>query len=113
MKLKEYLTKNRITRDEFAEIAGVAISTVSNYCSGRARPTFDISKRIEQATKGKVKMKDLWEDWRSRKEGCRRDRDCDTRGADPMVCSKAGKGGCMESSCKKKGVGAVAGKIPV
>ena len=57
MDLKTYL-KNK-SRQEFAEKLGTKITYINNLCQGRATPGGKLALRIEQATNGKVTIREL------------------------------------------------------
>jgi transcriptional regulator with XRE-family HTH domain len=52
--LKKWLDKKGISQKEFAEMIGVAPSTVYRVITGRTRPKLDVAKRIEILTDGEV-----------------------------------------------------------
>ncbi|MCK6513310.1 helix-turn-helix domain-containing protein [Myxococcota bacterium] len=59
MKLKDYLKKNQITLQQFADKLGVSCSTVGHYVAGRRTPSIAMARRIEQATNFDVLMWDF------------------------------------------------------
>lgn len=59
MHLKEYLDQAKISMAEFARRSGIARSIVGHIVLGTRLPSLLIAVRIEQATKGKVRPKDL------------------------------------------------------
>lgn len=59
MKLKIYIAKNRLTQSEFAAKVGAEQSSVSEWLSGRKRPSWDMLERIAAATGGKVTPNDF------------------------------------------------------
>jgi DNA-binding transcriptional regulator YdaS (Cro superfamily) len=63
MDLKTYLKKYKIKNKEFAKTINVHPNTISNYLCWIKRPSSEIATRIELATKGKVKLKDLMNYW--------------------------------------------------
>jgi transcriptional regulator with XRE-family HTH domain len=54
MDIKEYRQKFDLTYSDLAERCECGISTLANIVNGRARPSFDLARRIEQATGGLV-----------------------------------------------------------
>lgn len=62
MKLEDYLEKYQMTNREFAERISVHEGTVSHYVQKRRRPEWDVLKRINKATKGKVAPQDFLDD---------------------------------------------------
>ncbi len=58
MELQTYLDERGLSQREFAKIAGVSYVTISRICRG-FEPSLAIAVKIEKATKGKVKPKDL------------------------------------------------------
>jgi DNA-binding transcriptional regulator YdaS (Cro superfamily) len=68
MDLKTYLKLKDIQVKEFAEIIGVSASTISRYIHWYRKPALDIAIRIENATKGKVTIKDLMAYWEAKKD---------------------------------------------
>jgi len=65
--LKTYLESRNIERKEFAKMIGVSAATISNYLGYRRKPTLDIGRKIEKATKGKVTIDDLLTYWEAKK----------------------------------------------
>ena len=63
MKLEEWLRKEGMLRRAFAERIGASPSTVSLLINGQRKPSLEMAQRIQEATKGKVKMTE----WR---KGC-------------------------------------------
>jgi plasmid maintenance system antidote protein VapI len=63
MDLKTYLKKYRIKNKDFAHTIKVHPNTISNYLRRHKQPSSEIVDRIEVATKGKVKLKDLMNYW--------------------------------------------------
>ena len=59
MKLAEYLRKNNITHGEFACMVGVQRPHITHILNGRKNPSIELAVRIEDATNGKVTLKDL------------------------------------------------------
>lgn len=68
MDLKTYLELKRILLKDFAEIIGVSPATISNYLNWHRKPTLEIGRRIEKATKGKVTIDDLLSYWEAKKD---------------------------------------------
>jgi DNA-binding transcriptional regulator YdaS (Cro superfamily) len=54
MNLHDYLADNRIEQKDFAAAIDVTPSFISHLALGKRKPSVDIAKRIEKATKGKV-----------------------------------------------------------
>jgi transcriptional regulator with XRE-family HTH domain len=52
--LKKWLDNNGISQKEFADMIGVAPSTVYRVITGKTRPKLDIAKKIETLTNGEV-----------------------------------------------------------
>ncbi len=48
--LKEYLEINDLTQKAFADIVGIKQSQVSEWLRGKAKPGYDILKRMSSAT---------------------------------------------------------------
>lgn len=61
MKLEDYLTKNEISRAQFAEKIGVTEASLSRYLTGDRFPRERILKLIFEATNGAVTPSDFWE----------------------------------------------------
>ena len=61
MKLSEYLKKNKISQEKFAELVGVTRPFITNIANGKKNPSIQLAGRIEEVTKGKVTLKDLLE----------------------------------------------------
>jgi len=59
MNIREYLTEMDMSVADFSAISGVTYSSVYNYMNETHRPTRNTATRIEEATGGKVKAKDL------------------------------------------------------
>lgn len=60
MKLREYLNKNQITQQEFANSVGVARPFITLILSGKKNPSPHLMKIIEDVTNGEVTMQDLF-----------------------------------------------------
>lgn len=67
MDLKTYLEMKNIKTAHFAEIIGVSTSTIQNYIAWRRKPTLEIGRKIERATKGLVTIDDLLAYWEAKK----------------------------------------------
>lgn len=61
MHLTQYLTKKNLTHAKFAEIIGVHRSSVVRFCKGSRKPDLDTIRKIDEATKGKVKAEDFYQ----------------------------------------------------
>ena len=59
MHLKEYLSKYRISVEEFAVRSTLSASSLWHYFSGRRRPTQKTAERIEKISDGLVTVKEL------------------------------------------------------
>ena len=59
MKLSDYLTAHSLTRARFAELAGIAHTTVSRILDQGMVPRRDTCERISEATRGEVSEGDL------------------------------------------------------
>jgi transcriptional regulator with XRE-family HTH domain len=59
MRLSEYLSKNKIKLNRFAEDAGLKQPYASLIKNGHKRPSPDVALRIEQATNGEVTVLEL------------------------------------------------------
>lgn len=59
MTLTEYLEKNNLTHEEFAEFLGCSRASVTRWVDGSRRPSARWARFIEVRTDGKVKAKDL------------------------------------------------------
>ena len=57
--LKEYLAKNNLTHEEFAQSIGVSASAVSRYASGSRIPRSSHMRKIVDVTKGWVTPNDF------------------------------------------------------
>lgn len=55
MNLKTYLTKNNINRQKFCDDLGIHYQSLNNILRGVRYPSRELAKKIEVATKGKVK----------------------------------------------------------
>lgn len=58
MRLKDYLIQYNLSQEDFAKLAEISKSAVSNYINGR-KPKLEIALRIVKVTKKKVGLKDL------------------------------------------------------
>lgn len=61
MKLLAYLTKEGLTRAEFARQSGISEATVSLLCRGETWLSRDMARRLFRATGGAVTPTDLLE----------------------------------------------------
>lgn len=52
MKLDDYIRSNQVTEASLAELAECSQSTVNKVRNGLGNPTFDLLRRISEATKG-------------------------------------------------------------
>lgn len=59
MRLKDYLSKYNIKREEFATAIGVTQGYVSMLCNGKNQPSLRLVVKIEEVTNGEVVAKDL------------------------------------------------------
>lgn len=59
MKLDDYLYRNRIDLRGFAGKIGCHYSYLSQIINGKRNPSFQLAKKIEEASEGKVKAKML------------------------------------------------------
>ncbi|MBV8661478.1 MAG: helix-turn-helix transcriptional regulator [Hyphomicrobiales bacterium] len=59
MKLDAYLRSNRLTEAELAQRAGCSQSTVNKVRNGLGNPTFDLLRRISEATGGEFSVADV------------------------------------------------------
>jgi len=66
--LKTYLNMKGIMLKDFADIIGVSASAISNYIHWHRKPTLEIGRKIEKATKGKVTIDDLLAYWEAKKD---------------------------------------------
>lgn len=66
MQLEVYLESRNFEQKEFAEMVGISVASISNYLSGRRKPSLEIGRKIEQVTNGKVTIDDLIENWREK-----------------------------------------------
>ena len=58
MKLKDYITKNKISVPEFAVLIGVDVTAIRRYIHGERMPRVGVIRRIMAATNGKVTADD-------------------------------------------------------
>jgi transcriptional regulator with XRE-family HTH domain len=58
MKLNEWLAREGMLQRAFAEKVGANPSTISLILSGMRNPSLDLAVRIEEATKGRVKVRE-------------------------------------------------------
>lgn len=68
MDLKLYLDSRNLSHKTFAEMIDVHPATISNYINWHRKPTLEIGRRIEKATKGKVTIDDLLAYWEAKKD---------------------------------------------
>lgn len=59
MDLKTFIELKSISQKEFADALGIAQSSLSNYLRGTRTVPLNVAVKIEEITKGKVKIKDL------------------------------------------------------
>lgn len=59
MQLREYLKKEKITQEQFAEMIGVTQGIVTRWCRG-AIPRIELMTKILVATQGKVTANDFY-----------------------------------------------------
>lgn len=59
MTLERYLKRHDLTASAFAKHAGVATSTITRILRGEMSPTLGLAKRIETATGGKVRIREM------------------------------------------------------
>jgi transcriptional regulator with XRE-family HTH domain len=59
MKLKEYLTINRMTVTEFANLSSVSRASIFLYVSGKRKPSLISARKIEKITNGIVSVDEL------------------------------------------------------
>ena len=89
MRLKDYLyneeTGTRIAQKHFAKRIGSSTTTIQNYCHGSKRPALDTALKIQEATKGKVTIFDVLDEWK-----------------DYIKSDEARKAANLRKYCKKK-----------
>jgi transcriptional regulator with XRE-family HTH domain len=71
MKLQEWLTKNAMTHEHFAQIIGVQRSSVTNYVSGAKIPHPRVLQKISVETKNRVTLLDFIDsndEWKAKYE---------------------------------------------
>jgi transcriptional regulator with XRE-family HTH domain len=54
MKLPDYLKRENITPSAFAERMGMPSSTITRILRGERKPSFEVTKKISEATNGEV-----------------------------------------------------------
>lgn len=59
MNLQDYLNTNQITKSKFAKTCGVSKGMITHITKNTRRPSPELSKKIEQITKGKVSVLEL------------------------------------------------------
>jgi predicted transcriptional regulator len=64
MDLKEYLESRNISQQDFAKMLDISQTAVSNYVIYKRLPSTEIARAIEVATKGKVTVDDMIENFR-------------------------------------------------
>ena len=57
--LSEYLERHRLTEAAFSRMAGIAQPTINRLRRGERRPSADLARRIERATRGEVSAASL------------------------------------------------------
>ena len=60
MKLDKYLKNNEVSQADFARRVGVTRHHISQIVNNLRNPSLELATIIEQATKGEVSMKDLF-----------------------------------------------------
>ncbi len=61
-KLKEWLLKNKIKQNKFAEIIGISKGMISLIVNNLAKPSLQTSLKIQQATNNEVQPIDFYEE---------------------------------------------------
>lgn len=64
MKLKEYLSENNLTHENFSQQVGVSRVQITKIINKYVSPSAKVMKKIKEATDGKVSYEDLIEDQR-------------------------------------------------
>jgi len=59
MNIESYLTQNNIPRGEFSKKIKIHWSHLNNILNGQRKPSAPLALRIEQATGGKVTLREL------------------------------------------------------
>jgi DNA-binding XRE family transcriptional regulator len=62
MRLEEYINQKGLTFRKFGALVGVNGSHVFNIAKGKKNPSLPLAKRIENVTKGKVSIAELFSD---------------------------------------------------
>lgn len=60
MNLKTYLEQFDVKPAEIAAATGVTVQAISQYCLGKRCPRHQIARKIVKATRGKVRLDDLY-----------------------------------------------------
>ena len=60
MDLKDYLKNYSLYQEKFASLVGISQAHLSNILRGRKSPSFQLAKRIQEETNGKVTFEDLF-----------------------------------------------------
>lgn len=60
MRLSDYLTKHKLSEDQFAELIGVNRSTVNRLKRTNQKPSEQTLAAIVRVTNGKVTANDFW-----------------------------------------------------
>lgn len=68
MTLHDFLTERKLKPTHFADMIGVAPSTVIRWVKGDRTPTVDFLMKIKAATSGTVNVEDFAEERAARKE---------------------------------------------
>lgn len=61
MKLSDYLAKEGLSPDQFAERLGVHRTTITRYLNGSRRPERDLERKVMEITRGAVTPIDFME----------------------------------------------------
>lgn len=75
MRLKEYidtLQTKGISQAQFAKKADISLPTLTNYLTGKVRPTFKVMEKIRQASGDMVQNRDMFEEWIDRERSKQR-----------------------------------------
>lgn len=60
MTLTDYLEREAITTEKFAEMLGVDPVSVRRYLRGQRRPKLKVMRKIAKVTRGEVTPNDFW-----------------------------------------------------
>jgi transcriptional regulator with XRE-family HTH domain len=60
MKLRAYLERKSLSQSDFAVLLDVRREAVARWLSGERHPRLNMARRIEEITKGWVKVADLY-----------------------------------------------------